>query len=219
MTRIQPVSVPNTCGPVNAVGTTGTGVFTVWGNIAALSSKSTTLNPYAIENSASATDDIAYVFDVPKGYNWLDTYLAVLGASATVTGFKGVFFGKFPLLNAGEKQNASPRLQAIGNWTTALADPNQPGAGIWLPLDNPVSGDTEFTFPTSFTLTQDVTDASSGNYRNIGGLTGASISAHRVSSRTSVYVAGASRVMFLPTVVATLGGSGASGVLLGRFVV
>lgn len=229
MTRTQSVTVPNTNNPINAVGTTGTGVFTVWGNVASLSSKSTVLNPYAIENSTSATDDIAYVFDVPKGYNWLDTYVAVLAAAGSTaalnitTALKGVFFGKFPTHQPGEKNNATPRFNSISGWDAALAEAGPLNAGIWLPLDNPVSGTTEFTFPSgsppSPLLRQDVKEATA-TYPNLGGLTDTTTSAircHQVTARTSVYLAGASRVMFLPTQAAAL--SAGTGLLLGRFVV
>lgn len=227
----------------STVGTTGTGIFTLWGDIKSLSSKSTTLNPYAIEYSTLAADNACYVLDVPIGYNWLDTYQMLLNPNDTLaainitTALKGVFFGKFPLHNPAERHQFTPRdaasapsstiasalSAAAARWSAAMAAPGAPGGGIWLPLDNPVSGTTEFTFPSdsprSPVLRQDV-GAATSNYPNIGGLTTTdanSIEGHVVTARTSVFLGGASRVMFLPTQAAALTAN-CEGVLIGRFV-
>lgn len=207
-----------------AVGTTGSGLYPLWSDIETLSSKGTTLNPYALENSTSATDTISYVLDVPPGWNWLDAYQFVLNPSGTIlnitTALKGVFFGKFPLHPLGELRSADPRALALTGWTGAFGQPSDPSGGIWLPLDNPVSGTTEFTFqsgsPISPALFQDLA-ATTATYPNLGGQTTGTIARHFVSTRTSVFLAGASRVMFIPTQAAVISGSG-SGLLLGRFV-
>ena len=234
MSTILSVQVANPCRPA-PVGTTGTGLFPLLGDITAWTSfGASSTNPYAIENSTSATDDGVYVLDVPPGWNWLDAYQMLLNASGNstqiniTTALQGVFFGKFPIRTLEERFSADPRTMALSGaswaagWAAALGRPTDASSGIWLPLDNPVSGTTLFTFPSgsppSPTLFQNQT-AASATYPNIGGLTdrtASAIRAHSVTARTSVFLGGASRVMFLPTTRAVL--SAGTGILVGRFV-
>lgn len=234
MSTIRNVQAP---GCVELVGTKGTGFFPVYGDFTAANSIGlSNLNPCAAENSTAATDDKIFVLDVPPGYNWLDTYLVVQGASATITTpLKGVFYGKQPFFNPAENFNgnlaADPKVSstyaAVFGTAAATADGNQVESellsrgGIWHPLDNPVTGVTEHTFPTTFSLTQNLT-AATATYPNIGGLrttSASSIAAHRMTARTTVYLGGCRRVLFLPTQLAVLGGSGANAMMIGRFVV
>ncbi len=218
------VSTPPTVHPA-AVGTVGTGLFPLWTDIESLSSKGTVLNPYALENSTSTTDAPSYALDVPPGWNWLDAYQFILNAGSSsilniTTALKGVFFGKFPISPLAELRSADPRALALTGWTGAFGQPSDPSGGIWLPLDNPVSGTTEFTFqsgaPVSPALFQDLA-ATTATYPNLGGQTSGTIARHFVSTRVSVYLGGATRVMFIPSQAAVISGSG-SGLLLGRFV-